>query len=131
MSLNRMPESIACFGESLRRNPLAPNSCLMALGLIEYLESNYGQCAHATTRLSPSYVQRFSSLAAAYGQLGLDGEARLSALQLRAFVETLPTHPAGPGNSDWRDFWRLAYPYVNTAGFDHLLEGLAKSGLPA
>ena len=50
MSLNRMPESIACFGESLRRNPLAPNSCLMALGLIEYLESNYGQCSHTRPR---------------------------------------------------------------------------------
>jgi TolB-like protein/DNA-binding CsgD family transcriptional regulator len=57
MSLGRIAESVACFDESLRRNPLAPNSCLMALGLIEHLGANYGQSAVALSRMTAPYVQ--------------------------------------------------------------------------
>ena len=73
MCLGRAEESAATFDESLRRNPLAPNSCLLGLGLIEYLEKNYGQSAIALSRMTPSYVQRVSSLAGGVRPAGVWG----------------------------------------------------------
>jgi len=130
MSLNRVEESVACFNESLRRNPLAPNSCLLALGLIEYLEENYAQSAFALSRISDAYIQGSSSLAAALGQLGYGDEARSEGREFQRLVEARPGYPSGNKPGDWQEFWGLVYPYLKQERIDHLLEGIAKAGLP-
>ena len=130
MSLGRIRESIAYFNESLRRNPLAPNSCLLALGLIEYLETNYGQSIIALSRMSPSYIQKFCSLAAAYGQLEYEDAARAAGREFQCLAEERPSIPASAETKDWRAYWRLAFPYVNKESFEHVLEGIGKARLP-
>jgi hypothetical protein len=130
MSLGRLGESVACFNESLRRNPLAPNSCLLALGLIEYLETNYGQSAIALSRMSPSYIQKYCSLAAACGQLGHEDAARAAVHEFRCLAEERPSLLSVAETKDWHTYWRLAFPYVNQKGFEHMLEGIGKAGLP-
>ncbi len=130
-AVGRVEESIACFNESLRRNPLAPNSCLRALGEIEYHEKNYAQSAIVLARMSPSYIQRVSSLAAAYGQLRYEDAALAMAQEFRKLAATRPGCPAGDKSEDWRKLYRLIYAYMSEEDFEHMLEGLGKAGLPA
>ena len=130
MSLGRIEESVACFTESLRRNPLAPNSCLLAVGLIEYLETNYGQAANALSRMTGYQVQRASTLAAACAQVGYENAAHAAVDEFKRLSEDIPILPTGADASDWRDFWRRAYPYLRDDAFGHMLEGLRKAALP-
>ena len=130
MNLNRVDESAATFNESLRRNPLAPNSCLLALGLIEYQEKNYAQSAATIARMTPSYIQRLSTLAAGYAQLGYDEEARSVGQEFWNQIETRPGRPAKGNVKGWRQFWRQEYPWGDEEAFENLLEGFGKAGLP-
>lgn len=130
MSLGRHEDSLACFSQSLRRNPLAPNSCLMALGLIEYLETNYGQSAAALSRMTAAAIQKASTLAAACAQLGHREAAQTAALEFRHLSEEVPLCPAKSEALDWQAFWRLAYPYLKEEAFERVLEGISKAELP-
>jgi adenylate cyclase len=130
MCLNRFEESAATFDESLRRNPLAPNSCLLALGNIEYQEENFGQSAITLSRMTPSFVQRPSSLAAAYAQLGYKEAARSASQEFWNLVEMRPGCPSAGDSESWRRFWRMLYPWGDEDSFDKLLEGFGKAGLP-
>lgn len=127
LALDRVNECAASFSESLRRNPLAPNSCLLALGIAEYREQNYGQSAITLARMTPSYVQRVSSLAATYAQLGYDDAARASAQEFWHLVESRPGFPGA--DADWRPYWKVLYPWCDEA-FEQLLEGFDRAGLP-
>ncbi len=130
MSLGLNEDSLACFNQSLRRNPLAPNSCLMALGLIEYLEANYGQSAAALSRMTANYIQKASSLAAACAQSGHGDAARAAALEFRTLSEDVPVCPTRSKAMDWPSFWRLAYPYLQQDAFEQVLDGIGKADLP-
>lgn len=130
MSLGRLEESVACFSEALRRNPHAPNSCLLALGLIEYLETNYGQCATALSRMTARCIQRPSGLAAAYAQLGYAKSAHAAAQECRQMAEELPGGPITTDEQAWHAFWQRAFPYLKREAFEHLLDGIEKAGLP-
>ncbi len=129
--LDRVEESLACFAQSLRRNPLAPNSCLMALGLYEYTEGNYAQSCLALSRLTGDHVRRASCLAAAYSQLGYQDAANSAAQAFRELISARHGAPAGRDRREWQSFWRRIYPFVRRENFDHLLEGISKAGLPA
>jgi hypothetical protein len=130
MSLGHRVESVACFGRSLRRNPLAPNSCLLGLGLIEYLETNYGQCVMALSRMKASWFQKPSLLAAAYAQLGYARSARAASHECRRMAKELPSGPATRDGRGWLRLWQRAFPYLKRPdAFEHLLEGLDKAGL--
>ena len=78
-SLGRIEESVVSFTESPRRNPLAPTSCLLAVGLIEDSETNYGQAAGALSRMTGHQVQKTTSLAAACARVGHESPARRAA----------------------------------------------------
>ena len=127
MALDDFSHSVDCFTESLRRNPLAPNSCLLALGLMEYLSGHFDQSAVAFFRMSPTYLQKQSSMAAAFGQLGQDDDADQAA---RVFREEARQRPGYPGSSDenWHRFWSRLYPHLGEEGFARFVEGLSKAG---
>jgi adenylate cyclase len=130
MCLDRFDECSTAFTDSLRHNPLAPNSCLIALGHIEYHEGNYGQSAIALSRMTPSYIQRVSSLAATYAQLGYEDAARAAGEEFRRLVESRPGCPSPDNPKGWRSHWRLLYPWGDEDSFEKLLEGFEKAGLP-
>lgn len=129
MSLEDFEQSVDCFNESLRRNPLAPNSCLLALGLMEYLRNNYTQSAIAFSRMLPSYLQKASSMAASFGQLGYDGDAYSAANKFHESASERSSYPTDD-NGDWNRFWGRVYPHLGRTGFEHLIDGLNKAGLP-
>ena len=128
--LGRIEESIACFTDSLRRNPLAPNSCLLAVGLIEYLEANYGQSASALARMTGYQLQRTSALAAACAQVGYQDAAQKATREFMRLSQDVPVCPKGKGALGWREFWRLAYPGLRDDDFEHMLDGIGKAALP-
>lgn len=130
MCLDRFEESSRAFTNSLRSNPLAPNSCLLALGSIEYQEGNYGQSAITLSRMTPSYIARLSSLAATYAQLGYEDAARRAAKEFWELVELRPGCPPPDDPKSWRNHWRLLYPWGSDDTFEKLLEGFHKVGLP-
>jgi adenylate cyclase len=129
MALDNLEQSVDCFSQSLRRNPLAPTSCLLALGLMEYISSNYAQSAIAFSRMQPNYLQKQSSLAASFGQLGYASDAHSAADEFHSYTSDRPAYPPNCDN-DWTGFWSKAYPHLGHKGFEHLIEGLSKAGLP-
>ena len=129
MSLEDFEQSVDCFNQSLRRNPLAPNSCLLALGLMEYLRDYYTQSAIAFSRMLPSYLQKTSSMAASFGQLGYADDASSAADKFHHSASDRSHYPADK-NGDWDRFWGRVYPHLGTTGLAHLIDGLNKAGLP-
>ena len=128
MSLNNFGDSVDSFSESLRRNPLSPNSCLLALGLMEYVSDNHAQAAIAFSRMLPGYLQKRSSMAAAFGQLGYARDANSAAKEFQRVARSLPDLPTG-NNGNWPGFWSKVYPYLGPNNLSHLLKGL-RAGLP-
>ncbi len=130
MGLGRNNDSLACFDSSLRRNPLAPSSCLRALGIIEYLETNYQQSAVDLTRMTISYIQKASTLAAAFAQLEQEDAARAASQEFWTLSKEIPSCPTGKDTEDWRPFWHHAYPYLQPDALEHVLEGISKVEIP-
>lgn len=131
MSLGRFRESLSFFSRSLRRNPLAPNSCLLAVGLIEYFQVNYGQAARALSMMTNYRLQRASTIAAACAQIGYERAAGKAVKEFNRLSRDIPLRPAAADIGDWRKFWRRAYPYLRDDAFEHVAEGLRKASLPA
>ncbi len=127
----RYEESTSCLASSLRRNPLAPNSCLLALGLGDYLSGRYEDATVALGRLSGELQRKFSCLAASYAQLGRDEDATNAA---EAFLDQLASSARarlGEDQEKWREHWLRMYCILTPGDIEHLLDGLRKSGFPA
>lgn len=127
----RHEESTACFMESLRRNPLAPNSCLYGLGISDYLAHRYDEAVAMLTRLSSDLLRKFSCLAAAEAQLGHIAEAEAAVREFHALLEPELVATLGDDVAKWRENWSNLFSILNPDDFEHMLEGLRKAGLPA
>lgn len=131
MCAGRHDESTSCLTDSLRRNPFAPNSCLLALGISDYLAHRYQGAIVALTRLSSDFPRKFSCLAASYAQLGRDDEARAAAAEFQDLMGPESPPLQGSDSERWRDYWFKLFQFMSPEDFEHLLEGLRKAGLPA
>ena len=127
----RHDESTSCLTDSLRRNPFAPNGCLLALGISDYLARRYQGATVALTRLSSDFPRKFSCLAASYAQLGRNDEAHAAAAEFQELMAPELTTLQGSDSERWRDHWFKLFQFMNPEDFGHLLEGLRKAGLPA
>ena len=97
---------------------------------MEYLESNYRQSTVDLSRMTISYVQKASTLAAAYGQLEQENEARAAAHDFWTQSKEIPSRPTSSKSEDWPLFWQRAYPYLQSDALEHVLEGIGKVELP-
>ncbi len=127
----RHDESTSCLTDSLRGNPFAPNYCLLALGISDYLARRYQGAIVALTRLSSDFPRKFSCLAASYAQLGHNDEARAAAAEFQDLMGPELTTLQGSDSERWRDHWFKLFQFMSPEDFEHLLEGLRKAGLPA
>jgi len=127
----RHDESKTCLTDSMRHNPLAPNSCLCALGMSDYLARRYEGATLMLMRLSSDPARKFSCLAASFAQLGRDTEARAAAVEFRASMDPKLSSLLGNDRNKWRDHWAKIFSIFTHEDFEHLLEGLRKAGLPA
>ncbi len=127
----RHDESRSCLTDSIRHNPLAPNSCLCALGISDYLARRYDGATVMLTRLSSDLPRKFSCLAASFAQLGHDTEARAAAVEFRNLMDPKLVTLLGNDDEKWRDHWANMFSIFAPEDLEHLLEGLRKAGLPA
>jgi adenylate cyclase len=112
--------------EAIRRNPLLPDGCLWTLGFTEYLAGRYDNAITTIGRMTTLDPANFACLAACYGQLGLDAEARAAAEEFGR------TGKYNNLNSDaWRKYWRRLFNFKDQTSIEHLIEGLGKAGLVA
>jgi hypothetical protein len=77
----------------------------------------------------PSYLQKTSSMAASFGQLGYESDAYSAANKFQQFAANRASYPSDL-NGDWKRFWSKVYPHLGRKGFEHLADGLRKAGLP-
>ncbi|MEM7222224.1 MAG: adenylate/guanylate cyclase domain-containing protein [Pseudomonadota bacterium] len=122
--------SISCANEAIRRSPLLPSGCLYSIGMADYLAGRYERAIVSFGKMSKPYIEVHAFLAACYAQLGRVDEAEAAAQAFRSHAAAaLNLNPCVDAES-WRAYWRRVMPFKDSAPLDHLLEGLAKAGLP-
>jgi len=120
----RSPEAIDYFKKAIRMDPFPSSSYYLELGYAYFLTGNYEEAVRVSKKacaLMPDNEGCHRTLAAAYGMLGKDREARDEAAELLRIVP------------DWSiEGWkqRLGDYWKNQADHDHFAEGLRKAGLP-
>ena len=63
-------EGARCSLEAMRLNPLVPDTCIIAVGVAEYLQDNYIGALEAFSRSRTSDIYRLGWIAACYAKLG-------------------------------------------------------------
>jgi TolB-like protein len=126
----RHEESLACFSESLRQNPLAPNSCFCGIGISDYLAGEYEKAIIMLTRLSSDLPRKYSLLAASHAQQGNSVKAREAADEYRSLIDPALLSTLQNDETKWREHWANLFSILVEKDFEHLLDGLSKSGLP-
>ncbi|UCH40430.1 MAG: tetratricopeptide repeat protein, partial [Gammaproteobacteria bacterium] len=126
----RHDESVSCFSESLRRNPLAPNSCYCGLGMSDYLAGNYKEAVEVLAKLSSDLPRKFSLLAASYAQLGNAGKAEEAVQEYLSLMDPGLVSMLRDDPTKWREHWANLFSIFVPEGLEHLLEGLRKAGMP-
>jgi TolB-like protein/Tfp pilus assembly protein PilF len=126
----RHDESMLCFSESLRRNPLAPNSCYCGLGISDYMASRYKEAAAVLAMLSSDLPRKFSLLAASHAQLGNKDKAREAVREYCKLMDTELVSLLKDDPTKWREHWANLYSILIPEDFEHLLQGLRKAGMP-
>jgi TolB-like protein/Flp pilus assembly protein TadD len=116
--------SAALARESLRRNPLLPDSCLWSLGFTEYLTGCYEKAIATICQMDTLKSENYACLAACYAQLGRLDDARRAAGEFAGLNDRCPMRIA-----EWRDYWGIYLHFKEQLSVDRLIEGLDKAGL--
>ena len=122
---------VDCSIEAMRLNPLAPETCLFAIGMGEYVAERYEEALEAFGKVKGWGVRRPAWIAACYAQLGQDVQAQALAAEVR---ELAPSDPSVPNEGDierWRAYWTRINKFENSEDQERFLHGLRKAGLPA
>jgi len=120
----RSHEAIDYFKKAIRINPFPPAFYYLNLGYAYFLTGNYQEAVGVNKKacaLMPDNEGCHRTLAASYGMLGKDTEARFEAAEL---LRIMP---------DWSiEGWkqRQTHGWKNQADVDHFAEGLRRAGLP-
>jgi TolB-like protein/Tfp pilus assembly protein PilF len=124
-----LAESIACMTEALRVNPFAPEDCLSALGIAEYVARHYEAAIEHFGKITGSALLKHACLAACYAQLGRDGEARAAIAEALELARTQLARQTGAEAESLRTYLAAMFHFQNPTSFEHLLDGLRKAGL--
>ena len=115
----------------MRLNPLAPDNCLFAIGMAEYVAGRYEEALAAFGKTKDWGLLRPAWIAACYAQLGRDAQAQTAAAEVR---ELAPSDPSIPDEADiehWRAYWSRLIKFEDPNDRERFLEGLRMAGLPA
>ena len=115
----RAAEVEICGATALRLNPLAPDSCLMAITLAHYSQREYRAALEMMSRIQQPCAESEAFRAACLAQLGRDQETR------QAVASAIELGGDDIRNPDWLELWAFA----NQADQQHLLDGLFKAGI--
>ncbi|MGI9316701.1 MAG: tetratricopeptide repeat protein [bacterium] len=115
----RVEEASSCVLTALHLNPLAPDNCLLATTLTEYLHGRYNDALETLTRIKEPNIDSEALKAACLAQLGRDPEA------FRTASKALELGGEYVRNEDWINGWSFKSPQ----DLNHFLDGLYKSGV--
>jgi TolB-like protein len=110
--------------EARRRNPLLPDTCLLILGVSEYLSGRYKNALTTLLKLSTSNEAVIACLAACYAQLNRPEEAARSANEFCTTTET-----KGLTKNQWVGFWQEYFNFKDHESVERLVEGLKRANL--
>ncbi len=116
--------------ESLKLNPLVPDTCLYALALGAYLEGNFADAVNGFARISGAYDEVLACLAAALWNLGQRDTARAAMQRFMALKRQKMADYPGNDAEQWRSYLLRLIPITNHAGVEKLFEGFRNAGLP-
>ena len=109
----------ACGAATLKRNPFAPDDCLIAMIISRYLSGQYELALEMLDRIrapgEASEILRAASLA----QLGRDEEVAPAAAKAREYCD---------GLSQGKE-WLLLSPFKHRKDLQYLIEGMDKAGI--
>ena len=125
-----LAESIACLNKALRANPFAPVDCLIAIGIAEYTARRYEEAIEDFGKITGWALLKHACLAACYAQLGRDGEARSAIAEALEQARNELTTQQGAEAESLRTYLADMFHFESPDRFEHLLDGLRKSGLP-
>ena len=114
-----MSEARRWADEAIRRNPNYSDWYGSALAGIHYLEGDYEQAVAVLNRVESPAIWDHRLLAASYAQLGLHEKARQHVEEILAVSPELSLAR-----------FKTKISYRKEADRDHVLDGLAKAGLP-
>jgi TolB-like protein/Flp pilus assembly protein TadD len=120
----RSLEAIDYFNRAIRIDPFPSPGDYLELGYAYFLTGNYEEAVRVSKKacaLTPDNEGCHRTLAAAYGMLGKDSEARAEAAEL---LRIMPEWSI----EGWKQ--RQAAGWKNQADVDHFAEGLRRAGLP-
>jgi adenylate cyclase len=117
--VGRQDEAIELIGRVQRLNPAAPRWYTWYLGIAFYLARRYDEAVTALRRGRPLGSMAYRWLAAAYGQLGREQDAKAAAEE---YLKLTPDFAIG------RHLETLHFRYPEDR--EHYAEGLRKAGLP-
>jgi adenylate cyclase len=117
--VGRAEEAIANVAMAMRLNPRHDDWYLWGLGVAYYDARQYREAAEALSGRKKPNLKSNLYLAAAYGQLGRQADAK-------AVVEAI----LAENRESSIELWGEAQPYRNPADQAHYIEGLRKAGLP-
>jgi adenylate cyclase len=115
----RTSEVTVCGTTALQLNPLAPDSCLMALMIAHYTESEFDAALEMLARIQQPDANSEAWRAACLAQLGRDREARVAAANAIDMG----------GEFIQREAWLHFWPFKNQQDLEYLVDGLYKSGV--
>ena len=115
----RASEARRWIDDAMRRNPHYPGWYASALSYIQYLGKDYAGAVTTLNRIGKLAIWDRRALAASYGQLGRQGEARK---QVDAVLGKNPEFSLAK--------FAPTLKYRRDADREHLLEGLEKAGFP-
>lgn len=126
-----LAEGMACSAEAMRRNPLAPDNCLVVIGVAEFIAERYEAAVVAFGRMRANSLFKLGCLAACYAKLNRMKEARAAA---RDFFDTAKKEfpqDQGTDPSRWQRYWSNQFCFRNESDSTRFFEALRAAGLPA
>jgi DNA-binding SARP family transcriptional activator len=117
---DRTDEVTVCSTVAMRLNPLAPDQCLMAMIIADYIRERYSEALDQMNKLKEPDEFAEAMRAACHAQLDQTAEASRAADSAIAL---------GGDNIRQRGTWIRSWPFKNPRHYDSLVRGLEKSGV--
>lgn len=130
MFSGRPAEALMDLNQALRLNPIAPEMCLVTIGLAEYMAALYRESAETFARMSAWDSLRYACLAACHAQLGQAEQARANAQKLIRVAEAEFGGEAVDSLQRWRAYAEAMLHFQRPDDLARFAEGLRKAGLP-
>ncbi len=116
--------------ESIKLNPLVPESCLYALALGAYLEGNFADAVNGFARISGTYDETLACLAAALWNLGQRDTAQAAMQRFMTLKRQKMAEYPGNDAERWRSYLLRLIPITDRAAVEKLFKGFRNAGLP-